>query len=58
LDEVRRIGRELSPEALDGLGLVSALIALAPASKRRRGSTSSVNFRDVAGSGGGDQLVV
>jgi two-component system sensor histidine kinase UhpB len=28
LDEVRRIARELRPEALDDLGLVSALIAL------------------------------
>jgi two-component system sensor histidine kinase UhpB len=29
LDDVRRIGRELRPEALDDLGLVNALIALA-----------------------------
>ena len=28
LDEVRRIARELRPEALDDLGLVNALIAL------------------------------
>jgi two-component system, NarL family, sensor histidine kinase UhpB len=47
LDEVRRIARELRPEALDDLGLVNALIALCnrvnvqdgPIVERRLGST-------------------
>ena len=35
LDEVRRIARELRPEALDDLGLVNALIALCSGSMPR-----------------------
>jgi two-component system sensor histidine kinase UhpB len=37
LEDVRRIGRELRPEALDDLGLVSALIALCARVDRQRG---------------------
>jgi two-component system sensor histidine kinase UhpB len=37
LEDVRRIGRELRPEALDDLGLVNALIALCAAVDRPRG---------------------
>ena len=37
LEDVRRIGRELRPEALDDLGLVNALIALCGRVDRRRG---------------------
>jgi two-component system sensor histidine kinase UhpB len=37
LEDVRRIGRELRPEALDDLGLVNALIALCGRLARQRG---------------------
>ncbi|MBV9311144.1 MAG: HAMP domain-containing protein, partial [Solirubrobacterales bacterium] len=37
LEDVRRIGRELRPEALDDLGLVNALIALCGRVDRQRG---------------------
>ena len=37
LEDVRRIGRELRPEALDDLGLVNALIALCSRIDRQRG---------------------
>ena len=37
LEDVRRIGRELRPEALDDLGLVNALIALCARVDRQRG---------------------
>ena len=37
LDEVRRIARELRPEALDDLGLVNALIALCHAHRTAQG---------------------
>ncbi len=37
LEDVRRIGRELRPEALDDLGLVNALIALCARMDRRGG---------------------
>ena len=37
LEDVRRIGRELRPEALDDLGLVNALIALCGRLGRQRG---------------------
>jgi len=37
LEDVRRIGRELRPEALDDLGLVNALIALCARADRQRG---------------------
>jgi two-component system, NarL family, sensor histidine kinase UhpB len=37
LEDVRRIGHELRPEALDDLGLVSALIALCARVDRQRG---------------------
>ena len=46
LDEVRRIARELRPEALDDLGLVNALIALCNADRRARtGRASSATSR-------------
>jgi two-component system sensor histidine kinase UhpB len=38
LDDVRRIGRELRPEALDDLGLTNALIALCSRVSRQSGS--------------------
>ena len=41
LDEVRRIARELRPEALDDLGLVNALIALCNAARRARTGRAS-----------------
>jgi two-component system, NarL family, sensor histidine kinase UhpB len=55
LDEVRRIARELRPEALDDLGLVNALIALCnrvnvqdgPVVERRLGSTLPALSPDV-----------
>jgi two-component system sensor histidine kinase UhpB len=37
LDEIRRIARELRPEALDDLGLVNALIALSSRASRQGG---------------------
>jgi two-component system sensor histidine kinase UhpB len=37
LDEIRRISRELRPEALDDLGLVNALIALSTRMARQGG---------------------
>jgi two-component system sensor histidine kinase UhpB len=37
LEDVRRIGRELRPEALDDLGLINALIALCARIDRRHG---------------------
>jgi two-component system sensor histidine kinase UhpB len=37
LDEIRRISRELRPEALDDLGLVNALIALSSRTERQGG---------------------
>jgi len=37
LEDVRRIGRELRPEALDDLGLVNALIALCGRMNRQEG---------------------
>jgi two-component system sensor histidine kinase UhpB len=37
LDEIRRISRELRPEALDDLGLVNALIALSSKTERQGG---------------------
>jgi two-component system sensor histidine kinase UhpB len=37
LEDVRRIGRELRPEALDDLGLINALIALCARVDRQRG---------------------
>ena len=37
LDDVRRIGRELRPEALDDLGLVNALIAMCTRAQRQSG---------------------
>ena len=37
LDEIRRISRELRPEALDDLGLINALIALCTRSSRQGG---------------------
>ena len=37
LEDVRRIGRELRPEALDDLGLVNAVIALCGRADRQRG---------------------
>ena len=46
LDEVRRIARELRPEALDDLGLVNALIALCNRARRARtGRASSATCR-------------
>jgi two-component system sensor histidine kinase UhpB len=47
LDEVRRIARELRPEALDDLGLVNALIAL---SNRMDGQDGPRIERDLQGS--------
>jgi two-component system sensor histidine kinase UhpB len=37
LDEIRRIARELRPEALDDLGLINALIALSSRAERQGG---------------------
>ena len=37
LDEIRRIARELRPEALDDLGLINALIALSSRAARQGG---------------------
>jgi two-component system sensor histidine kinase UhpB len=47
LDDVRRIGRELRPEALDDLGLVNALFALCSRVERHGGMRVS---RDLEGS--------
>jgi two-component system sensor histidine kinase UhpB len=46
LDEIRRIARELRPEALDDLGLVNALIALSSRMARQGGTPIE---RDLAG---------
>ena len=45
LDEVRRIARELRPEALDDLGLVNALIALCSRMTPRAGRASGESSR-------------
>lgn len=44
LDEIRRISRELRPEALDDLGLVNALIALSTRVARQGGIRVERNF--------------
>ena len=46
LDEIRRISRELRPEALDDLGLVNALIALCSRVERQGGLRIERNFSE------------
>ena len=46
LDEIRRISRELRPEALDDLGLVNALIALSSRAERQGGLKIERNFSE------------
>jgi two-component system sensor histidine kinase UhpB len=46
LDEVRRIARELRPEALEHLGLVSALTALATTFSKRSGLKVTRRFEN------------
>jgi two-component system, NarL family, sensor histidine kinase UhpB len=46
LDEIRRISRELRPEALDDLGLVNALIALSTRAARQGGLQIERHFSE------------
>ena len=46
LDEIRRISRDLRPEALDDLGLVNALIALTSRADRQSGVRIERRFSD------------
>jgi two-component system, NarL family, sensor histidine kinase UhpB len=46
LDEIRRISRELRPEALDDLGLINALIALTSRAERQGELKIERNFSD------------
>ena len=46
LDEIRRIARELRPEALDDLGLINALIALSSRTARQGGLRIERRFSD------------
>jgi two-component system sensor histidine kinase UhpB len=46
LDEIRRISRELRPEALDDLGLINALIALSSRAERQGELKIERNFSD------------
>jgi two-component system, NarL family, sensor histidine kinase UhpB len=46
LDEIRRISRELRPEALDDLGLINALIALSSRAERQGDLRIERNFSE------------
>ena len=59
LDDVRRIARELRPEALDDLGLVNALITLCSRMAQQSGLRIRRDFaRDLPGLPGETELVV
>ena len=58
LDEVRRIARELRPEALDDLGLVNALIALCPRVEAQEAPGGARAAGEAAGAAPDVELVI